>query len=709
MVQALKSSDENDTAAHEELLPTWDTGVPPPVDSPGDGKSAAAFPDAFPCAVPVKETEKGSSSSDSGKMSGRLAESAVEKTPETVSERCPHCEAQRPSDARYCDNCGYVFPALEVAPAAAPTVMRVKDRYQITRPYDERDKVSRFYGLDHPDGKSDAASIILVREILPEPASSAGSSPDVTSDTIPWPQEDAASTAAEDSKLLPVTEAMEIGPKWPSVTWERELLEKLDHPFFPRVTDSFCDGGHEYLIEEKSAGRAFWDAWDDPQASDGDRFEWLSQICEALDQLHRHCAILEGLRPDIIVVDSAGRARITDLSGLLPLPLPTHCLIRGSCYTAPELVFSPDKADARADLYSFGAMLYALHLGRELTELDFELHGVPKSILHRFPDIHPDLGRLIAKTFCREADARFPTDEAAREDASGFKELLKVLDHCRRSLDQVSMEIGAWTTTGMVRSGNEDAFSIFQASESFEDDLTNSALVLLADGMGGYEAGEVAARMALEAIQEYLSRQQPFSGIVIRSTRLSGSETPEARRSIDVESWKRTIATALEHANERVHTAARDGAGPQGMGCTAEVVYLDGRNLIVGHVGDSRTYCLRRGELTQITRDHTWVNRMVDRGALTPEEAVDHPRFSELSQAIGGYHQVEPAVYHCLLRAGDWILVCSDGLSNHVAPEAIKEVLLASASAESAARRLVNFANLQGAADNVTVVVVRTN
>jgi protein phosphatase len=109
-----------------------------------------------------------------------------------------------------------------------------------------------------------------------------------------------------------------------------------------------------------------------------------------------------------------------------------------------------------------------------------------------------------------------------------------------------------------------------------------------------------------------------------------------------------------------------------------------------------------------LTRDQTFVNRMVELGALTPEEAEDHPRKNELQQAIGGQPDVVPGLYHGKLQRGDWIVVCSDGLSNHIPPEDLQRMLLREAtSAEEAARRLLNLVNLRGATDNATVVIVR--
>src|SRR4029079_17919112 len=132
----------------------------------------------------------------------------------------------------------------------------------------------------------------------------------------------------------------------------------------------------------------------------------------------------------------------------------------------------------------------------------------------------------------------------------------------------------------------------------------------------------------------------------------------------DTETIKKLLKDALKDANKQIFTASRTGVGRRGMGCTAEVIYLDGRRIIVGHVGDSRTYHLHEGRLIQLTRDQTLVNRLVELGTLSAEEAETPPRRNELQQAIGGQPDVEPGLYHGRLVPGDWVVVCSDGLTN---------------------------------------------
>jgi protein phosphatase len=282
-------------------------------------------------------------------------------------------------------------------------------------------------------------------------------------------------------------------------------------------------------------------------------------------------------------------------------------------------------------------------------------------------------------------------------------------------MDNVRFEIASWVTTGIVRTGNEDGYALIHATEARQDDIGEQALILLCDGMGGYEAGEVAAAITIQKLRQYLLQQPPFAALAGASLFPTDPLSPTPKETghqappVDVEQVKQIIKTALREANRFVYQTSRSpGSKRRGMGCTAEVVYLDGKNVIVGHVGDSRTYHLHEGRLIQLTRDQTLVNRLVELGSLSPEEAENHPRKNELQQAIGGQPDVEPGLYSGKLKAGDWVLVCSDGVVNHVSNQLLQQMMQEEAgSAEIAARRLVNLTNIEGATDNATVVVVR--
>jgi serine/threonine protein phosphatase PrpC len=700
-----------------EIVPAVPVAEPVVLPAPATVSPEAAQPEA----AEVTETPEVPEVAEMPTAPEAVPEAApvVIEAPPAPALTCPVCSAPHGGERPSCPDCGYYFSPADLAPAApltsgqpaqpAEPAVLLQDRFEVGALIAERHGVQRLRGLDHGAG-GQPVPVVIVRQQVPPPAE------EPVAAAVPVEDNDEVLPSFGDA--LPATSPTEVLPAlpaWPSVAWEHSLLTALEHPSLPVLVAHFQEGDSEYLVEEVPVGRSLWDAWDDPDVSSEQKYAWLAQVADGLHALHQFHTILEGLRPDVVVIAEDGRARLTDLGDLLPLPLPTDAPVRGSLYTAPELLNGSPNIDARADLYSFGAMLYALHVGRELSEGDFDRPGQPKPFIPRFPDIHPAFGRLVTKTFRREVEARFPTDEASREDSTGFTELMRTLGVLGRTMDRVRLEIAAWTTTGIVRTGNEDAFALLHACESRQDDTGEMALVLLCDGMGGYEAGEVAAALAIQSLRQNLISQKPFAALAGASAfadePLSSTPHPEGHLApgIDVEACKQILKAALLDANKQVFTASRaPGSRRRGMGCTAEVVFIDGRHVVVGHVGDSRTYHLHEGRLVQLTRDQTLVNRLVELGTLSPEEAETHPRRNELQQAIGGQPTVEPGLSHGVLKPGDWVVVCSDGLSNHINANDLKQMLLSEAqSAEMAARRLVNFTNIQGATDNATVVVIR--
>jgi serine/threonine protein phosphatase PrpC len=654
--------------------------------------------------------------------------------PDPAPAKCPQCDAARTGDAGHCWDCGFIFAVgVEDVPTAVPTEL-VGGRYRLVLLVNERDGVARFRGLDE-GVNGDPLPVTVVRE--PEP------------DAVPKPSPPAAA-GRSDSELefnLPVSAAEQATAHipdqaepagWPGVGWEQGVLLRAAHLSLPRLIDSFVEDGFSYLVEEVPAGDSLWDAWDRHEVSQRQRFGWLIQIAEVLDRLHFAGAIVAELRPEMVVVSPSGVAILADLGDLLPLSLPGDVPLRGGFSTAPELLLNPTGVDARADLYAFGGLLYALLMSRELSDLDFSLTGVPKPFLERVPDASPFVARVLARTFTRDPADRFPTADGALFDPTGFRELVYALGACRRSLDRVRLDVAAWSTIGMVRAGNEDAVSVYHTADCRLDDTDEAALVLLADGMGGMAAGEVAAAVALHSLRQSLLSCPPFSAGLPPTPLPEPPPEPPAPEppaptdggeqvepppgpppvvpqfTADPESEERTIdahaervSAALREANRRVNAVADAHHGSRGMGCTAEVVLVDGGTAVVGHVGDSRVYRMRRGKLIQVTRDHTLVSRLMELGQLTEAEAEIHPRRSELHQAIGGRPDVHPDIFTVTLEPGDWLLVCTDGLTNQVTTEAIQGVLDEARNAERAARRLVNLALYEGAIDNVTVAVIR--
>ena len=228
------------------------------------------------------------------------------------------------------------------------------------------------------------------------------------------------------------------------------------------------------------------------------------------------------------------------------------------------------------------------------------------------------------------------------------------------------IEVAHLSDTGRVRHHNEDR------------SLASPRMLAVADGMGGAKAGEVAAQMAVDTV---------------------GGLAPPVRAE--------DVRSAVTRANRAIRDMASGDADKLGMGTTLTAAMLDDGRLDVVHVGDSRAYLWRDGELRQVTEDHSVVAELVRRGSITAEEAEQHPHRNVITRALGAEAEVDADVVSTELMVGDVVLLCSDGLSSYVPQATIAEVLAESATLDDAARGLVECANAAGGTDNVTVVLAR--
>jgi protein phosphatase len=255
-------------------------------------------------------------------------------------------------------------------------------------------------------------------------------------------------------------------------------------------------------------------------------------------------------------------------------------------------------------------------------------------------------------------------------------------------------DIGCATSSGRTRSRNEDSYLVQQLSWCNLDQQHHIALIVVADGMGGYEAGDRASGLVIRTVAEGLT------GLLARA--LATPKAPEAGESADA------IEKALKQANRVIVQQERTDPKSKGMGATAVVVLAWDDVVQIGHVGDCRVYHQRGPKLTQVTRDQTLVARMVELGKLTPAEALVHPQRNEVTQAVGKHTQLLPAAYPLRLSPGDWLVVACDGLHAHVDEPMLRAALMpAPASAGNLAQQLVDLANQRGGSDNCTVVALR--
>jgi len=235
----------------------------------------------------------------------------------------------------------------------------------------------------------------------------------------------------------------------------------------------------------------------------------------------------------------------------------------------------------------------------------------------------------------------------------------------------------ARTDVGMIRSGNEDNFAVKAGADR--------GLFVVADGMGGHAAGEVASEMAVQILELELG------GIA------DLSERGAAERVMD----------ALRKANRNIHDRTITEIDKQGMGTTASVLLLNASRYLIGQVGDSRVYLLRDGALRQLTKDHSYVQEQVDAGFLTPEQARYHPYSNVITRCVGASPDVEPDIYEGEVKVGDVFLVASDGLTGMVDDRRLQMLLMSRAEPARKVHALISEANGRGGLDNITAIVVQ--
>jgi PPM family protein phosphatase len=244
----------------------------------------------------------------------------------------------------------------------------------------------------------------------------------------------------------------------------------------------------------------------------------------------------------------------------------------------------------------------------------------------------------------------------------------------------VRLLYAARTDVGMIRSGNEDNFAVNANPER--------GLFVVADGMGGHAAGEVASEMAVQIIENEVAGGTGLHDL---------DELAAADR----------LADALRKANRTIHERTMTEVDKQGMGTTASVLVMAEGRYVIGQVGDSRVYLLRDGGLQQLTKDHSYVQEQVDAGFLTPEQARYHPYSNVITRCVGANPDVEPDIYRGDFRLGDIFLVASDGLTGMVDDRRIAALLMSRTPPERKVHLLISEANGRGGLDNITAIVVQ--
>ncbi len=241
------------------------------------------------------------------------------------------------------------------------------------------------------------------------------------------------------------------------------------------------------------------------------------------------------------------------------------------------------------------------------------------------------------------------------------------------------MKISAGTDVGMVRSNNQDSYAI--------GELPGGAWAVVCDGMGGHAGGNVASEIAVEKISTCIKNN--------------------FRQGMSVASIRNVLESAIVTANADIYDKAQNDSKLGGMGTTAVVSVCLDNKCVVAHVGDSRCYHVTGNTITQITKDHSLVQEMIDAGLITSEEAENHPRKNIITRALGGsFDDVEVDFNDLVLAEDDMLVLCTDGLTNHVSDSTILESISGD-DIHNFADRLISIANQNGGKDNITAVIMK--
>ena len=254
----------------------------------------------------------------------------------------------------------------------------------------------------------------------------------------------------------------------------------------------------------------------------------------------------------------------------------------------------------------------------------------------------------------------------------------------------IAVEVAGRTDVGCVRPNNEDNFGYD----------SRYGIFVLCDGMGGQAAGEVASKMGVDILLDYFRQE----GITSRPVT---NGQPAAGTDQDISPSARALASAIHLANQKIYEVGQQGNGRSGMGATMVAAVVHGHALAIGNVGDSRIYLIRRGEIQQLTQDHSLVMEQVRRGYITPEQAQQSELQNVILRALGCEKEVEADVEDLLAMPGDLLLMTSDGLTRHVSDQEILKITTASSTLEQACGALIQAANDRGGDDNITCLLLK--
>jgi protein phosphatase len=498
------------------------------------------------------------------------------------------------------------------------------------------------------------------------PSFSDEASESVPADTANQPNHTAA--VGEES-VQEVSSEVDLGEVFGRVM---ALSLTLNHPAFERALSGFAHDARVYLIYRDEPIIPLAQRRGGIRMREAEAISVAIQLCQAVGFAHRRGLRVNDICPDSVGYAIDGRIRLTGLDRISNDDELQSEPLYNDGYTAPE-IYKGRKVDKRADIFSIGAVLYTCLTGERLAAESWREEAGP---IRFYPPhvVTPVLEQAVRRALVFDPAGRWPNVDAFKSELVRLSNL-------------VAIRSSILTDVGMVRELNEDAIMAVEYRRDSQVEPAQNLLYVIADGMGGAEAGEIASAIAVGIIRDYVG-QHVASG------------PPADSRQM--------LQAALEEANTRILEYQSDHAEARGMGSTAVSVFVVPPDAAVAWVGDSRAYFHDHTGLRQLTKDHSLVQRLIEIGQLTPEEARHHEHKNVITRSLGA-RQNGPAGAESLalrLKRGDKLLLCSDGLTAHVDDPAINQILSRHCDPDEAARELIVAANAGGGTDNISVVVL---
>jgi serine/threonine protein phosphatase PrpC len=450
------------------------------------------------------------------------------------------------------------------------------------------------------------------------------------------------------------------------------LSMTLNHRAFERALEGFAQDGRVYLVYPDERLTPLSRRPGGVRMPEHEALGVAIQVCQAISFLSRRGLRLNDICPDAVAYAHDGRIKLTGLDYISNDTELQSEPIFNDGYTAPE-IYQGKRVDKRADIFSAGALLYTCLTGERL-ECESWLGEAGQIRFYPPHVVSPTVEQAVRRALVFDPAKRWPTIDVFKEELTRLNVVTRV-----RS--------GVLTDVGMVREHNEDSVMAVEYVRDSQIEPAQSFLYVVADGMGGAEAGETASAIAVASIRNYVE------------SRLSSEQRGDLRE---------LLTAALEEANREILEYQVAHPQARGMGSTAVGTLIIPPELAVAWVGDSRAYLCDGGALRQVTKDHSLVQRLVDIGQITPEEARHHEHKNVITRSLGARQSGAAGAEAVALRLkrGDRLMLCSDGLTAHVDDRTIGEVLRRHDDPLEASRELVVAANAGGGTDNVSVIVI---